>query len=75
MLNRIVVVLTPAFAGAAGWVCEWSAQHLPGTPQLDKGQLTAIFIAGAASGASAAIKWIHGWQKHEARTIQDVNLN
>jgi hypothetical protein len=66
-LNRIVVLLTPVFAALAGWLTEWVAQHFPGTPTLDKAQLTALFIAGATYAAGQAAHWLHGWQKNEAR--------
>jgi hypothetical protein len=69
--NRVVAFLTPVFAGLAGYVVEWVAKHFPGTPTLDKGQLTAIFIVGASSGAAAALHWVHGWQKHEQRQALD----
>lgn len=64
--NRIVVILSPIFVGLAGWVVEWCAQHLPGTPQLDKDQLAAVFIAGVVSAAAKVALWLRGWQKHEA---------
>src|SRR5205085_8319438 len=66
-LNRAVVVLTPVFAALAGWLTEWVAQHFPGTPNLDKAQLTALFIAGATYAAGQAAHWLHGWQKQEHR--------
>jgi hypothetical protein len=65
-LNRIVVLLTPVFAALAGWLTEWVAQHFPGTPNLDKGQLTVLFVAGATFAFGKAALWLHGWQKHEA---------
>lgn len=66
-LNRIVVIATPLFAALAGWLTEWVAQHFPGTPNLDKAQLTAVFIAGATFAFGKAALWLHGWQKSEAR--------
>jgi hypothetical protein len=73
-INRIVVLLTPVFAGLAGFVCQWIAVHFPGTPALDQGEVTAIFIAGATAAATAALGWLHGWQKHEeAQAVADLN--
>jgi hypothetical protein len=64
-ISRIVTLLTPIFAGLAGWVCQLAAQYLPGTPSLDEGELTAIFIAGATAAVAAAVKWLDGRSKHE----------
>lgn len=65
--NRIVIVLSPIFVGLAGWLVAWIAQHFPGHPHLDAGEVTAIFIAGAAFAAGKVALWLRGWQKHEAR--------
>lgn len=64
-ISRIVALLTPVFAGLAGWIAQLAAQYLPGTPALDQGELTAIFIAGAGAAAAAAVKWLDGRSKHE----------
>lgn len=64
-VNRIVVLLTPVFVAISGWLSTWAAQNLPGIPPLDSDWLTGIFVAGALSAATAAYKWIDGWQKHE----------
>ena len=66
-LNRLVVLLTPVFAGISGWVVAWVADNFPGAPALDEGQLTAVFVAGATAALAAAYKWLEGWQKHEER--------
>ena len=66
-VSRIVTLLTPIFAGAAGWVAEWCAQHLPGTPALDGGELTAVFVVGATAAGAAVVQWLNGLQKHEER--------
>ncbi len=72
-INRLVALLTPVFAGVAGWFATWASENLPGAPSLDQGELTAIFIAGATAGLAAAWKWLDGWQKHEEReAIQDL---
>lgn len=64
-LNRVVVLLTPVFAGLSGYVVQWIANHFPGTPGLDQGELTALFVAGATAGLSAALAWIHGHHQDE----------
>jgi hypothetical protein len=70
--NRIVAFLTPlVFVPAAGWIAQWSAQHLPGVPNLDPAQLTGIFATGAVAALTMAFKWLQGWQQHEARQSQD----
>lgn len=65
-VNRIVVILTPAFAAASGWLATFAADNLPGGLQISGDWLTGIFISGAAAAIVAAYKWIDGWQKHEA---------
>jgi len=59
-ISRGVALLTPVFAGLAGWVAQLAAKYLPGTPALDETELTAIFIAGAGVAAAAAWKWLEG---------------
>lgn len=66
--NRIVIVLSPMFVGLAGWTATLAARYLPGHPQLDADQLTAIFLAGATFAAAKVALWLKGWQAHEART-------
>lgn len=63
--NRIVALATPLFASLAGWIAQWVADHFPGTPNLDEGELTAVFIAGALAATTAAFQWLRGWMKHE----------
>ena len=67
-LNRVVTMATPIFAGVSGWIVEWCAKNLPGAPALSKSELTACFVTGAGAAGAAALKWLHGWQKHEERT-------
>lgn len=64
-VNRVVVLLTPAFVAASGWLSSWAAANLPGIPPVDSDWLTGVFVAGALSAAAAAYKWIDGWQKHD----------
>ena len=68
-LNRLVVLLTPIFAAAAGTVAAWLAEHFPGV-EIDQGALQEIFIAGALIALAPAVQWLHGWQKYEARQSQ-----
>ena len=64
--NRIVALVTPACALAAGWAATWLADNVPGI-NISKENLQAVFIAGAVAVLAPAIQWLHGWQKWEAR--------
>jgi NAD(P)H-flavin reductase len=66
-IGRIVVLLTPVFAGLSGWVSTQAAKYLPGTPALDEAELTAIFVAGALAGVGAVVKWMDNRGKYEER--------
>lgn len=66
-IGRIVVLLTPVFAGVSGALVSWVANNLPGAPSLDATELTALFVAGAGLALGAVVKWLDGLQKHEAR--------
>jgi hypothetical protein len=68
-LNRVVALLTPLFAAAAGWVATWLAENVPGV-SIDQGALEEIFIAGALIALAPAAQWLHGWQKYEARRAE-----
>lgn len=70
-LGRIVVLITPIFVGIAGWLTQWVADHFPGAPNLDAGELSLIFVAGALAAASAVYKWLDNRGKYE----QGVALN
>jgi hypothetical protein len=65
ILNRVVVVLTPFFALFAGSIAAWVGEHLPGV-QLDPAQITALIVAVVSAALTMAVKWLHGWQRHEA---------
>lgn len=65
--NRIVVLLTPIFAALSGWIAQLITEHFPGAPNLNREELTAVFITGAVAAITAAVKWLEGWQKHEER--------
>jgi hypothetical protein len=62
-LPRIVSILTPFAAMAAGWIAAWVARHTG--VQLDQSQITAFMVAVALSTLGAALKWLTGWQQHE----------
>jgi hypothetical protein len=64
--NRIVALLTPFCALAAGWVASWIAHNIPDA-NISKESLQAVFIAGVAAVAVPAAQWLHGWQKYEER--------
>jgi hypothetical protein len=64
--NRIVAMLTPVFALAAGACATWLADHFPGI-NISADALNEIFIAGALAVLAPALQWLYGWQKHEAR--------
>jgi hypothetical protein len=64
--NRIVALITPACALAAGWAASWLAENVPGL-DIAQENLQAVFIAGALAVVAPALQWLHGWQKWEAR--------
>ena len=66
--NRIVALLTPGFALAAGWAATWLADNVPGMT-VSADQLQAVFIAGALAVLAPAAQWLHGWQKYEERMV------
>ena len=65
--NRVVAALTPiVFVPLAGYIATLVAKHVPGV-QIDQGQITAVFVAGALSVLPPMWKWLDGWQKYEQR--------
>ena len=64
--NRIVALLTPICALAAGASATWLAEHFP-TLDVPASSLEEIFIAGAVAVLAPALQWLYGWQKFEAR--------
>jgi hypothetical protein len=64
--NRIVALVTPVCALAAGWAATWLADNVPGMT-VSKENLQAVFIAGAVAVLAPALHWLHGWQKWEQR--------
>lgn len=65
--NRIVALITPACALAAGWAATWLADNVPGL-DISKENIQAVFIAGALAVIAPALQWLHGWQKWEERS-------
>jgi hypothetical protein len=71
--NRIVALLTPVCALAAGWTASWIAQNFPDA-NISKESLQAVFIGGMAAVIAPAWQWLHGWQKYEARLADSEQL-
>ena len=71
--NRIVALLTPVCALAAGWVASWIAQNFPDA-NISKESLQAVFIGGMAAVVVPAWQWLNGWQKYEARQAEAEQL-
>jgi hypothetical protein len=67
--NRIVALITPVAALAAGACASWLARHFPGM-HVSQNDLQSVFIAGAVAVLLPAAQWLHGWQKHEARQAE-----
>lgn len=67
--NRIVALLTPICALAAGASATWLAEHFP-TLDVPASALEEIFIAGALAVLAPALQWLYGWQKFEAREAE-----
>ena len=67
--NRLVALLSPFFALAAGACSVWLAEHFPGL-NISADALEEIFIAGALAGLAPALQWLYGWQKYEAREAE-----
>jgi hypothetical protein len=65
--NRIVALITPVCALAAGWAASWLADNVPGV-NISRENLQAVFIAGALAVVAPALQWLHGWQKWESRS-------
>jgi hypothetical protein len=70
--NRIVALITPVAALAAGACATWLAQHFPGI-DINQGSLQSVFVAGAVVALAPAAQWLHGWQKYEAREADAAN--
>lgn len=70
-VSRVVALVTPVFAALAGYVATQAAR-LPGAPALDSGELTALFVAGAAAATAGAVKWLDGRAKHERQASDEA---
>jgi hypothetical protein len=66
--GTVVSALTPLLAIAASWISGVAAKHIPGA-NLDPTQVTAVMIATITAVIGVALKWLHGWQRHEARVV------
>jgi hypothetical protein len=71
--NRIVALITPFCALAAGWVASWIAQNFPNA-DISKESLQAVFIGGMLAVIAPAAQWLHGWQKFEERQAETDRL-
>jgi hypothetical protein len=63
-IDRVVALLTPLFAALAGLITTVISRAVPGV-NLNKADVTALFIAGSLTAGGAALKWLHGKQKLE----------
>jgi hypothetical protein len=63
--NRIVALLTPVIAVAAGGAATWLADNVG--LDVSAGELQAVFIAGLLAVLAPAAQWLHGFQKFEAQ--------
>jgi hypothetical protein len=70
-MNRIVALITPVCALAAGWAASWLADNIPGIGVTQE-NLQAVFIAGAIAVLAPALHWLNGWQKWEARNEASI---
>jgi len=62
-ISRVVALLTPLFAIAAGTLAGWVAKRTGAV--LDQTAIAAFMVAVATSVVAAGWKWLHGWQLHE----------
>ena len=69
--NRIVALVTPVCALAAGWAATWLADNVPGM-NVSRDSLQAVFVAGAVAVLAPALHWLHGWQKFEQRNEETL---
>jgi hypothetical protein len=61
--NRMVALLTPVVALAAGGAATWLADNLG--IQVDASELQAIFVAAIVAVLAPAAQWLYGSQKFE----------
>ncbi len=73
LIGRLVAVLTPLLAVAAGWLAGVVGNAIPGVT-LDKNQITAFMVAAVTAVLAAGWKWLAGWQAHEQRVASSKEL-
>ena len=61
--NRIVALLTPVIAIAAGAAASWLADNVG--IEVSQGELQAVFVGGLLAVLAPAAQWLHGFQKFE----------
>ena len=66
--NRMVALLTPVAALAAGGVATWLAKNLGVNVEADEVQ--AIMVAALIAVLAPAAQWLHGSQKFEQHQAQ-----
>jgi hypothetical protein len=66
--NRMVALLTPVAALAAGGVATWLAKNLG--VQVEANEVQAIMIAALVAVLAPAAQWLHGSQKFEQHQAQ-----
>ena len=67
--GTLVAALTPVIAMVASWITGVAAKNIPGLA-LDPAQVTAVMIATITAVIGVALKWLQGWQRHEARVAE-----
>ncbi|HTA98681.1 MAG TPA: hypothetical protein VK730_13695 [Solirubrobacteraceae bacterium] len=70
-VNRLVALATPLFAALTAVITALVRKHCPGLPVPSTTELTGLELTGAAAASAAALKWLHGHQKWEAR-VEDA---
>lgn len=61
-IERVVTLLTPAFAALASWLTALVGTHVPGAPHLDPGAIEGIEAAAFLGTTGIVFKWLHGRQ-------------
>lgn len=82
-IERVVALLTPVFAGGAGWLFTILGKAIPGI-NIPHDQFVTLFVGGAVLATTAALTWLFGRQRfvhftqgaeqvtdHVAKAIQD----
>ena len=66
--NRMVALLTPVAALAAGGVATWLADNLG--VQVEANEVQAIMVAALLAVLAPAAQWLYGSQKYEQQQAQ-----